>query len=264
MVAAETIGHVLRRFQLVLIKPSHYDDDGYVVQWLRSSIPSNSSGSDVHPGGATPRSARCSAPTRRDRHHGARRDQHAGHVAGRSSSCWRNMNFGMVGLVGVQSNQFPRALDIARPLRAAGITVVIGGFHVSRLPGDAARRCSPTCRRRSTSASRCSPARPRAASRPCCATSPRERSKPIYNHLDDLPALEDTPTPFLPRAIDPARTIKHHASFDAGRGCPFQCSFCTIINVQGRKSRCRSPDDVERLIRAALGRGHTPLLHHRR
>ena len=37
----------------------------------------------------------------------------------------------MVGLVGVQSNQFPRALDIARPLRAAGIPVVIGGFHVS-------------------------------------------------------------------------------------------------------------------------------------
>src|SRR5258705_12428736 len=31
-----------RRFQLVLIKPSHYDDDGYVIQWLRSSIPSNS------------------------------------------------------------------------------------------------------------------------------------------------------------------------------------------------------------------------------
>ena len=31
-----------RRFQLVLIKPSHYDDDGYVIQWMRSSIPSNS------------------------------------------------------------------------------------------------------------------------------------------------------------------------------------------------------------------------------
>src|SRR5205814_5376428 len=36
-----------------------------------------------------------------------------------------------VGLVGVQSNQFPRAVDIARPLRAAGIPVCIGGFHVS-------------------------------------------------------------------------------------------------------------------------------------
>ena len=31
-----------RRFLPVLIKPSHYDDDGYVIQWLRSTIPSNS------------------------------------------------------------------------------------------------------------------------------------------------------------------------------------------------------------------------------
>jgi hypothetical protein len=31
-----------RRFQLVLIKPSHYDDDGYVIRWWRSIIPSNS------------------------------------------------------------------------------------------------------------------------------------------------------------------------------------------------------------------------------
>lgn len=38
---------------------------------------------------------------------------------------------GLVGLIGVQSNQFPRAVDIARPLREAGIAVCIGGFHVS-------------------------------------------------------------------------------------------------------------------------------------
>jgi radical SAM superfamily enzyme YgiQ (UPF0313 family) len=44
-------------------------------------------------------------------------------------------------------------------------------------------------------------------------------------------------------------------SFDAGRGCPFLCSFCTIINVQGRKSRARSPDDVERLVRANVAQG---------
>ena len=39
--------------------------------------------------------------------------------------------FGLVALVGVQSNQFPRALDIARPFREAGVAVAIGGFHVS-------------------------------------------------------------------------------------------------------------------------------------
>src|SRR2546421_11102646 len=29
-------------FCLALVKPSHYDDDGYVIQWYRSAIPSNS------------------------------------------------------------------------------------------------------------------------------------------------------------------------------------------------------------------------------
>ena len=31
-----------RAFRVVLIKPSHYDQDGYVIQWLRSTLPSNS------------------------------------------------------------------------------------------------------------------------------------------------------------------------------------------------------------------------------
>ena len=38
---------------------------------------------------------------------------------------------GMVMMVGVQSNQFPRALDLAKPLLERGIQVGIGGFHVS-------------------------------------------------------------------------------------------------------------------------------------
>ena len=29
------------KFHLVLIKPTHYDDDGYPITWLRSHIPSN-------------------------------------------------------------------------------------------------------------------------------------------------------------------------------------------------------------------------------
>jgi hypothetical protein len=75
--------------------------------------------------------------------------------------------------------------------------------------------------------------------------------KPVYNFLKDLPALESTPPPILPKGFL-KRTYKLMTSFDAGRGCPFECSFCTIINVQGRKSRKRSADDVERLIRMNL------------
>ncbi len=127
-----------RSFQLVLIKPSHYDSDGYVIQWMRSSIPANSLaavyslaqdaagrqvlGSDVD----IAINAMDETNTRvRIKDIVAQFKRHGG--------------FGMVGLVGVQSNQFPRSLDIARPLRAAGIPVVIGGFHVSgclaMLPG---------------------------------------------------------------------------------------------------------------------------------
>jgi len=71
---------------------------------------------------------------------------------------------------------------------------------------------------------------------------------PIYNFIRDLPDIEGTPVPFLPKRYL-RRTLGLSTTFDAGRGCPYQCSFCTIINVQGRKSRHRSADDVERLVR---------------
>ena len=30
------------KFKIILIKPAHYDADGYVIQWWRSTMPSNS------------------------------------------------------------------------------------------------------------------------------------------------------------------------------------------------------------------------------
>src|SRR3954462_4785022 len=116
-------------FRLILIKPSHYDDDGYVIQWLRSPIPANSlaclyglaldaQGRDVlGPDHALDVEAIDETNTR------VRPDRIAKRIA--------EAGEGMVMLVGVQSNQFPRALDIAKPLREAGVTVGIGGFRVS-------------------------------------------------------------------------------------------------------------------------------------
>ena len=80
------------------------------------------------------------------------------------------------------------------------------------------------------------------------------RLAPIYNYMKELPGMEGVPVPFLPkRYIE--RTLGASASFDAGRGCPYQCSFCTIINVQGRKSRYRSADDIEHLVRLNWAQG---------
>ena len=239
-------------FHLILIKPSHYDDNGYVIQWARSSIPANTLA--VLNGLALDCAERrvlgddveiritiwdeTNTRIRPERFIRQIRDS-GGH--------------GLVALVGVQTNQYPRALHIARQLRAGGIQVCIGGFHVSgclaMLPevppelteamdlgitlfaGEAEGRLEGILR-----------------------AAYRRELKPLYNFMKDLPALEGEPTPYLPADVV-RRTSGMRTSFDAGRGCPFLCSFCTIINVQGRKSRSRSADDVERLIRANLAQG---------
>ncbi len=169
----------------------------------------------------------------------------------------------MVGLVGVQSNQYPRALDIARPFREAGVPVVMGGFHISGMPVDAGRTAPSTSTPAAKWASRCSPARPRAASTRCFATPPTAGWRRSTISSTTCRAIEGTPVPFLPKAYV-TRTLGQSASFDAGRGCPYQCSFCTIINVQGRKSRYRSADDVEHLVRLNWAQGISQILHHRR
>jgi hypothetical protein len=82
------------------------------------------------------------------------------------------------------------------------------------------------------------------------------QAKPVYDFLHDLPGMAAATFPILPREVV-TRVAGHYTSFDAGRGCPFQCSFCTIINVQGRKSRYRTPDDVEAIVRANAAQGVT-------
>jgi hypothetical protein len=240
-----------RRFQLILIKPSHYDDDGYVIQWFRSVMPSNSLAAlyglaidaaerqvlgpdvsiDVTPVDETNTRIRPAKIIAQLRRHGG---------------------FGMVGLVGVQSDQFPRAMDIARPLRAAGVPVVIGGF-----PSPGASRCSPRCSltfKRLSTWDQLVRGRSGGAARHLLRDAATSTLQPIYNYLNDLPSIQSAPVPFLLRK-HVKRTVGNYSTFDAGRGCPYQCSFCTIINVQGRKSRRRSPDDVEHIIRQNWAEG---------
>src|ERR1700741_2541342 len=119
-----------RRFQLVLIKPSHYGDDGYVIRWWRSMVPSNSLASLY--GIAADSAARRALGEDVDIDIEAI-DEFNTRVDIRKllRKFEKNKNLGLVALVGVQSNQYPRALDIASRFRKANIPVVIGGFHVS-------------------------------------------------------------------------------------------------------------------------------------
>jgi radical SAM superfamily enzyme YgiQ (UPF0313 family) len=246
-------GTTAPRFQLILIKPSHYDNEGYVVQWLRSTMPSNSLAAVYSLArGAGERQllgpdlpidvmAMDETNTRVRPHEIARR------IA-------ENGGQGLVGIVGVQSNEFPRAVDIARPLRAAGVQVMIGGFHVSgclamlkELPEEIkdAQRLGI-----SIFAGEAEEGFDEAI-----LDAARGALRPLYDHMKHLPDIGEVDSPpFLPLDFV-RRTIGNVTSFDAGRGCPFQCSFCTIINVQGRKSRYRCPDSVEQIIRMNYEQG---------
>ena len=242
-----------RRFQLFLIKPSHYDDDGYVVQWLRSTMPSNSLAAvfslakgaaegnllgpdlpmDVYAMDETNTRVRTKDIVRRIK---------------------KNGGLGLVGIIGVQSNEFPRAVDIARPLREAGVQVVMGGFHVSgclamlkEIPADikAAQDLGISI----------FAGEAEEGLDEVLLDAARGELRPLYDHMKHLPDIgEIASPPFLPLDFI-KRTIGNVTSFDAGRGCPFQCSFCTIINVQGRKSRYRSADSVEQILRMNWAQG---------
>ena len=117
-----------RRFQLVLIKPSHYDDEGYVVQWIRSSIPANSLAC-LYALAQNAAEARCWGDVEIDI---TAIDETNTRIRPQAviEQFARHGGFGMVGLVGVQSNQF-RARSTSRGRCAPPASVVIGGFHVS-------------------------------------------------------------------------------------------------------------------------------------
>jgi hypothetical protein len=241
-----------RKFQLILIKPSHYDDDGYVIRWWRAMIPSNSLAA-VYGIAADCVERQVLGPDVEIDIEVIDETNTRVNVSALIEKIQRNGGFGLIALIGVQSNQYPRALDIARPFRAAGIQVAIGGFHVSgclsMLDGHAVDL--DTCRDLGVAIfAGEAEGRLEALLRDAAAGTLR----PIYNFMNDLPGIEGTPVPFLPKRYV-ARTLGLSASFDAGRGCPYQCSFCTIINVQGRKSRFRSADDVEHLVRLNWAQG---------
>ena len=236
-----------------MIKPTHYDDDGYPIQWFRSAIPSNTlaclnslaedarrreilgGGIDIclHTYDETNRRVHPDRIIRMIRRQGGK---------------------ALIGLVGVQSNQFPRAVDLAKPFLAAGLPVCIGGFHISgciamlpEMPQDMREAQALGI---SFFAGEAEEGRLDQVLRDAWNGS----LAPLYNYMDHLPSLAGEPPPMLPHQ-HVRRTSGTMSSIDLGRGCPYQCSFCTIINVQGRKSRYRSADDLEQAIRANYAQG---------
>jgi hypothetical protein len=245
-------GQGAHTFLLEILKPSHYDDDGYVIQWWRGIVPSNSL-SSLYGLALEARDRQVLGSSVRIElgvHDESNEILPLRRIIRRFR---RNALTGLVCLVGVQTNQFPRAVDIARQFRRAGIQVAIGGFHVSgclamlpELPADLREAL------RLGISLFAGEAEGRLGE--LLQAAYERRLAPVYDFTKALPGLETQPLPSLPERLV-RRNLGHTGSFDAGRGCPFSCSFCTIINVQGRQSRFRTADDIERMIRTNAAQG---------
>lgn len=234
-------------FHFVMIKPTHYDDDGYPIQWLRSAIPSNT---------LACLNGLAEAARQRDvlgsdvRIHLHTYDETNTRIRPKKiiNMIKKSGGKALIGMVGVQSNQFPRAVDLCQPFLEAGLPVAIGGFHVSGCMSMLKEMPQEMVDAQKMGISFFAGEAEELRLDDVFRHAYAGELKPIYNYMSDLPTLEGEPTPILPTKHIQF-TAGSHSSFDLGRGCPFQCSFCTIINVQGRKSRFRSADDLERIIR---------------
>jgi len=225
-----------RRLVVILIRTSKYDDDGYVVRHWRGTLPSNTlsclhslTEDVVRSGGLGPRDVRVEVideiVTRVDPAALGRRHRQDGTKV-------------VVGLVGVQTNQFPRAQDLARQFKTQGFDVIIGGFHVSgaiAMSPTTPPECQEMLDAGVTLVLGEVEGRWGAILRDVLA----DRLQPVYDYLSTPPELADMPLPRASRSTQRRFVMTHGGTIDAGRGCPFSCSFCTIINVQGRRMRSR-------------------------
>jgi hypothetical protein len=221
-----------------IIKPSHYDDDGYVIQWARAFIPSNS--------------LACLYALADD----VRRRQALGPDVDVVVNAYEEMHTvipvrdiirrtqiggrrGLVLLAGVQSNQFPRAADLARQFRAAGLAVAVGGFHVSgclaMLPD-----LPPDIRAAQDMGVTLFAGEAEGRMEQLLADAYYGRLRPVYNFLNDLPDLRGQAIPMLPRGVL-RRYLQQESPFDAGRGCPFQSASALSSTCRGASRATATP-----------------------
>ncbi|MCC7007977.1 MAG: radical SAM protein [Acidobacteria bacterium] len=235
-----------QRLVIILIRPSKYDDEGYVIRHLRGTLPSNtlsclnSLTEDAIRQGAlgdvdVTVDVIDEIVSKVDPRRLARKHRRQGVKI-------------LVGLVGVQTNQYPRAQDLARQFLADGCEVMIGGFHVSGAIAMSAAM-PPECQEMIDAGVTLVLGEVENHWGEVLQDVVAGRRRPVYDFLDNRPELLNAPLPRASFKTQKKFMLKESGTIDAGRGCVFNCSFCTIINVQGRTMRARGAGPILEQIR---------------
>ncbi|HOT36585.1 MAG TPA: radical SAM protein, partial [Candidatus Latescibacteria bacterium] len=120
----------ISRLVIYLVKPSRYDDDGYLVRHWRGVLPSNTLSCLA---GLTDDVVQRKVLGEHLKISTVLVDESVERMPRRKilADAGRKGTRAVVCLAGVQTNQFARATDIALEYASLGVRVMIGGFHVS-------------------------------------------------------------------------------------------------------------------------------------
>lgn len=242
--SAKACFHKYKRLRLFLIKPSKYDDEGYVIRYWKGVLPSNTLSclnglsEGIRERGDLGKELLWDIHLIDDTVQGIPYKK----IINESRNTETKT---VICLVGVQSNQMPRASDIAMKFREAGINVLLGGFHVSGVMATLSGLSPELVILRDAGVSLAAGEAEGGHWEEILSDAIHDRLKPIYNFLKDIPDISKAPFPRINPKHQKHYALQHFGTLDCGRGCPFGCSFCTVINVQGRSMRFRN---IELLI----------------
>jgi len=151
----------------------------------------------------------------------------------------------LLALVGVQSHQFHRSLDLAALARANGINAIIGGPHVM------------TCETTELQGRGVSFALAEAETvwASILSDAIRGELQPTYGQEQRWAPELHAPVLIPPSKRDLKRYVVPILGIYPARGCPFTCNFCSVIKIAGRQIRGQSIETTIESLRKAKQAG---------
>ncbi|MBI3327147.1 MAG: B12-binding domain-containing radical SAM protein [Nitrospinae bacterium] len=241
---------------VVLIKATRYDDDGYPMRHWRGVLPSNTLACLVGLTEAVHRQKVLGEGIEIRRY---MYDEGVHNVPLRQLARLHRppRERVVVGFVGVQSNQFPRACDLARAFQREGVQdILLGGFHVSGSialadPGSMPAEIQYIMDEGITVVK----GEVEDHWGQILKDIVEDRRQRLYDFGEPKPDMSLQPLPVVDREYLKHFMQDNFATLDLSRGCIWDCEFCCIINVHGKTMRHRDAEHIAETIRRnyALG-----------
>jgi hypothetical protein len=241
---------------VILVKATRYDDDGYPMRHWRGILPSNTLACLVGLTEAVQREGALGEGVRIRRY---MYDEAVQKVPIRKLARLHRppRERVVVGFVGVQSNQFPRAWDLARAFQREGVEdILIGGFHVSGSialadPGT----LPPEIEQLMDEGITVVKGEVEGHWGQILKDIVEDRRQRLYGYDEPKPDMGLQPLPAVDKDYLKRFLPGNFATLDLSRGCIWDCEFCCIINVHGKTMRHRDAEHIAGAIRRnhALG-----------